>query len=95
MLVLIVIAIVLWIYFIWSRRALYWLSWKMPGPSAPIPIVGNIMGMWNEEGKHVPTRFPVPYTTSFVSHTDSYAQTAIANNTAATAIKPRFLVVAL
>lgn len=22
----------------------------MPGPSAPIPIVGNIMGMWNEEG---------------------------------------------
>lgn len=62
MLVLIVIAIVLWIYFVWSRRELYWLSWKMPGPSAPIPIVGNIMGMWNEEGKHGRRRPPDPRT---------------------------------
>lgn len=53
MLVLIIIVAVLWIYFVWSRRHLYWLSWKMPGPPAPIPIVGNIMGMWNEEGKSI------------------------------------------
>lgn len=50
MFILIILLTILWLYFLWSRRELYILSWKMPGPPAPIPIIGNILSMWNEEG---------------------------------------------
>lgn len=48
--ILFVILSVLWLYWLWTRRNLYILSWKMPGPPVYIPIVGNILSMWNEEG---------------------------------------------
>lgn len=50
MFILYVILSVLWLYLLWTRRHLYVLSWKMPGPPCYIPIVGNILSMWNEEG---------------------------------------------
>ncbi|XP_031641181.1 probable cytochrome P450 313a4 [Contarinia nasturtii] len=49
MFILYIILAILWLYVIWTRRNIYILSWKMPGPTVYIPIVGNILGMWNEE----------------------------------------------
>ena len=35
---------------LWRRRHLYKLSWQLPGPFA-YPILGNLMSLWNEDGK--------------------------------------------
>lgn len=50
MFILYIVLIVLCLYLLWARRHIYILSWKMPGPPVYIPIVGNILSMWNEEG---------------------------------------------
>lgn len=50
MFILYVVLAILWLYLMWTRRKVYILSWKMPGPPVYIPIIGNILGMWNEEG---------------------------------------------
>lgn len=50
MIILYGILLVLWLYVLWTRRHVYVLSWKMPGPPAYLPLVGNILSMWNEEG---------------------------------------------
>lgn len=51
MFILFAILFILGLYILWTRRHLYVLSWKMPGPKCYIPIVGNILSMWNEEGE--------------------------------------------
>lgn len=52
MFILIVLAAILSIYLLWSRRHLYILSWKLDGPPAPLPILGNILSMYNENREY-------------------------------------------
>ncbi|KAI5710301.1 hypothetical protein M8J75_007482 [Diaphorina citri] len=33
------------LYYIWSRRKLYYLSWQLPGP-LPLPILGSTLFIW-------------------------------------------------
>lgn len=37
----IVVLLVFGVVYIFKRRKLYILSWKLPGPSAVLPIIGN------------------------------------------------------
>lgn len=46
---LIVIAIAVFVKWLWSRRALYLLSWKINGQIS-YPIVGNILSFLKHEG---------------------------------------------
>lgn len=52
MIVLWAILIISLSYILWKRRDLYLLSWKLSGPLA-LPLFGNILSLWNENGKRI------------------------------------------